>query len=266
MAKLSTNLFTELSRSLAARLCILLSITAMISSCTSYQRAYPPPDYHQPVRLKPTQKPYTVDGNRYEPLSSHEGFQQEGIASSYGQEFHGRRTSNGETFDMSALTAAHKTLPMGVYVRVQHKRTGSEVVVRINDRGPFVRDRIIDLSDAAAARLGILKEGLAPVRISALGYRADVVGGTPSYYPPPSYDSGTFSLQVGAFTIKNNANRFAEELKRKFGSADVQDAVVNGTKYYRVRVGRYTSLRVAQDAQEQYERKGFNGCFVAAVD
>jgi rare lipoprotein A len=155
---------------------------------------------------------------------------------------------------------------MGVYVRVQHKRTGSEVVVRINDRGPFVRDRIIDLSDAAAGRLGMLREGLAPVRISALGYRADGVEGTLSYRPPPSYDSGTFSLQVGAFTIKANAYRYADELRRKFGKADVQEAVVGGIPYYRVRLGRYTSLRVAQAAQEQYGRKGFNGCFVVAVD
>jgi len=248
------------------RLGILMCTAAVISSCTTYQRAYPPAEQQQTVRQKPTQKPYVVDGKRYEPLSSHEGFEQEGVASSYGQEFHGRRTSNGETFDMNALTAAHKTLPMGVYVRVQHKRTGSEVVVRINDRGPFVKDRIIDLSDAAAGRLGILREGLAPVKVTALGYRTEGVGGTLSYRPLPSYDSGTFSLQVGAFTIKANAYRYADELKRKFGTADVQEAVVGGTQYYRVRLGRFTSLRVAQMAQEQYGRKGFNGCFVVAVD
>jgi rare lipoprotein A len=237
----------------------------VITSCTSYQRAYPPLE-QQSSRSKPSQKPYTVDGKRYEPLSSHEGFEQEGIASSYGQEFHGRRTSNGETFDMNAMTAAHKTLPMGVYVRVQHKKSGTAIVVRINDRGPFVKDRIIDLSDAAAARLGILREGLAPVRVTALGYRTDGVGGTESYRQPAGYDSGTYSLQVGAFTVKANAYRYAEELKRAYGAADVQEAVVDGRRYFRVRLGRYTSLRIAQTAQEQYDRKGFSSCFVVAVD
>lgn len=241
-------------------------MSVVIASCTSYQRAYPPSEQPLSGRQKPTQKPYTVDGKRYEPLSSHEGFEQEGLASSYGHEFNGRKTSNGEIFDMNAMTAAHKTLPMGVYVRVQHKRNGKEVIVRINDRGPFVRDRIIDLSETAAGRLGFLQEGLAPVKITALGYRADGVGGTGSYRPPTSYDTGTFSIQVGAFNIKANAYRYSDELKRKFGVADVQEAVVNGIKFYRVRVGRYASLRVSQAAQEQYERKGFSGCFVVAVD
>lgn len=249
-----------------ALLCCALSAVALVSSCTTYQRAYPPLETQQTARQKPSQKPYTVNGTRYEPLSSHEGFEQEGLASSYGREFHGRTTSSGEPFDMNAMTAAHKTLPLGVYVRVRHKRTNSEVIVRINDRGPFVKDRIIDLSDAAAARLGIIKEGLAPVKITALGYKAGGADGTSAYRPAASYDLGTFSLQVGAFTIKANAYRYADELKRTYGTAEVQEAVVGGTKYYRVRLGRYASLRVAQAAQGQYERKGFNGCFVVAVD
>lgn len=245
---------------------LLLGTVLVLTSCTTYQRAQRPVEQPQISRPKPAQKPYTVDGKRYEPLSSHEGFEQEGNASSYGQEFHGRRTSNGETFDMNAMTAAHKTLPMGVFVRVRHKRTGNEVVVRINDRGPFVRDRIIDLSEAAAGRLGILQEGVAPVKVTALGYRGDEPGGTTVYRPPASYDTGTFSLQVGAFTIKSNAVRYADELKKRYGTADVQEAIVGGAKYYRVRLGRYTSLRIAQAAQEQQERNGFKGCFVVAVD
>ena len=260
-----TNPFFALKRHVRL-LCCAICVAMAMTSCTPYQRAYPPADPPPSTRQKTTQKPYIVDGKRYEPLSSHEGFEQDGLASSYGREFHGNRTSNGEIFDMNAMTAAHKTLPMGVYVRVQHKRSGNEVIVRINDRGPFVRDRIIDLSDAAAGRLGMLREGVVPVRVTALGYRADGLGSTSTYRPPASYDAGTFSLQVGAFTIKSNAYRYADELKRKYGTADVQEAVVGGTKYYRVRLGRYTSLRVAQAAQEQYERRGFNGCFVVAVD
>jgi rare lipoprotein A len=252
-----------------ARLFFLVFCTATIlASCTTYRRANPPqPEETQTTRQQPSQKPYVVFGKRYEPLSSHEGFEQEGLASSYGRDFHGLKTSSGETFDMYAMTAAHKTLPLGVYVRVQLKRSGNEIIVRVNDRGPFVGDRIIDLSEGAAERLGMLREGVAMVKVTALGYRADGPGGSPLYQPPASYDAGNFALQVGSFTVPANARRYADELKRKHGAADVQEAVMDGKTYYRVRLGRYTSLRLAQAAQEQFGRKGFfSGCFVVAVD
>lgn len=248
------------------RLILFICSVLLLASCASHRRpVQPPPEQTAASRQKATQKPYTVAGKRYEPLSSHEGFEQEGIASSYGRDFHGRTTSSGEPFDMYAMTAAHKTLPMGVYVRVQHKRNGSEVVVRINDRGPFVRDRIIDLSEGAAKHLNMLNEGVAPVRIVALGYKSTGKEGA-SAYRPANYDIGSYSLQVGAFTVRTNAYRYAEELKQKYGFADVQEAVVRGTKYYRVRLGHYNSLLTAQSAAEQYEHKGFAGCFVVAVD
>jgi rare lipoprotein A len=250
----------------SALLCCALCITAMTSSCTTYRKAYPPSEQPQNMRRQPTQRPYTINGKRYEPLSSHQGFEQEGIASSYGRDFHGRTTSSGEPFDMYAMTAAHTTLPLGVYVRVQHKRSGKEVVVRINDRGPFVGDRIIDLSESAAERLGMLQEGVAPVRVTALGYRADGQAGSSGYRQPASYDAGTFSLQVAAFTIRTNAIRYAGELKNRFGTVNVQEALVNGKTYYRVRLGRYSSLSSAQAGREQYGRSGFAGCFVIAVD
>jgi rare lipoprotein A len=258
---------TVIAKRRTTLLCCAIGTATMLSSCTTYHRANPPSDQLKTSRQKPSQKPYTVNGKQYEPLSSHEGFEQEGIASSYGREFHGRTTSNGEPFDMNAMTAAHKTLPMGVYVRVQHKRSGKEVVVRINDRGPFVGDRIIDLSESAAERLGMLQEGVAPVKVTALGYRADDgQAGSAGYRPPASYDAGTFTLQVAAFTIRANAYRYAEELKKRFGTADVLEALVQGKTYYRVRLGRYSSLSSAQAGREQYERTGFAGCFVVAMD
>jgi rare lipoprotein A len=238
----------------------------LFSACASHQHAYSPQDQSQSSRKKPGQKPYTVNGNRYKPLSSHEGFVQEGIASSYGRDFHGRKTSSGEPFDMNAMTAAHKTLPLGVYVRVLHKRTGREIVVRINDRGPFVRERVIDLSEGAARKLGMIQEGLAAVRITALGYKTDQAGGEPQYRAPTSYDNGSFALQVAALKNRANAYRYADELRGKYGAADVQEATVGGNMFYRVRLGRYSSLRAAQSAQESFERKGFPGNFVVAAD
>ena len=252
------------------RLIILLLhsvlLTLLLSACATHQRTYSPKDHSQSSRQKSGQKPYTVAGKRYEPLSNHEGFVQEGVASSYGRDFHGRKTSSGETFDMNALTAAHKTLPLGVYVKVRHKRTGREIIVRINDRGPFVRERIIDLSEGAARKLDMIQEGLAPVKVTALGYKIDQTSGESGYRAPTSYDNGTFALQVASLKNRANAYRYADELKRKYGTADVQEAIIEGSTFYRVRLGRYSSLQTAQSAQESFERKGFPGSFVVAVD
>ena len=167
---------------------------------------------------------------------------------------------------MNAMTAAHKTLPLGVYVKVRHRRTGKEIIVRINDRGPFVRERIIDLSEEAARRLEMIQEGIAAVKVTALGYKIDQTSGEVEYRAPVSYDSGRFALQVAALKIRANAYRYADELRRKYGTADVQEATVVGSIFYRVRLGHYSSLRTAQSAQESFERKGFPGNFVVAVD
>ena len=244
----------------------LLLLAALLSACASRQHAYSPYDQNRSSRKKPGQKPYTIYGKRYEPLSSHEGFVQEGIASSYGRDFHGRKTSSGELFDMNAMTAAHKTLPLGVYVKVLHKRTGREIVVRINDRGPFVGDRVIDLSEGAARRLDMIHEGVAAVRVTALGYKTGQSGGEGEYRTPASYDNGSFALQVAALKNRANAYRYADELKGKYGAANVKEAAVGGETFYRVYLGSYSSLRAAQSAQESFERRGFPGNFVVAAD
>jgi len=213
-------------------------------------------------RLKGYERPYMVNGRRYDPLRDHRGFVQEGIASWYGRKFHGRRTSNGEIYDMYAMTAAHKTLPLGVYVRVTNKRNGRQAVVRINDRGPFVAGRIIDLSYAAARRLDIVGAGTAPVRIEALGYRAD---GRDGYRQPASYDTGVFAVQVGAFARSENAYRLAARLRGRFGTASVAEGTVSGRRYFRVRVGRYVSLEAAERARAELAAGEFAGAFVVAL-
>lgn len=231
------------------------------------------PDYRVKVidtpgsGLKGTQKPYEVNGERFHPISSADGYSEEGVASWYGKDFHGRKTSNGETYDMHAMTAAHKTLPMNVYVRVINSSNGRQSVVRINDRGPFVRGRIIDLSYSAAKELGVVGPGTAPVRIEALGYREPVTtGGVIVYRKPVSYEAGPFTIQVGAFSVQQNAQRLAEELRRNYGEASVVEGWVSGQRFHRVRVGLYPTMNAALQAEAQFEAKGYGNSFIVAKD
>jgi rare lipoprotein A len=177
------------------------------------------------VRTKAGNKsPYTVFGETYRVLNSSKGFVQEGEASWYGTKFHGNNTSNGEVYDMYSMTAAHKTLPIPSYVKVTNLLNGKTVVVRVNDRGPFHGGRIIDLSYAAATKLGYARLGTAQVRVDAVGpgdqgerpakvktylQGADVLvdAKTDDYALP----ANTF-LQVGAFSNKSRADQVSEKL------------------------------------------------------
>ena len=238
-------------------------LTAFLTSCGGHTtRVIETPETRE---LAGWQKPYEVDGKRYNPLRQHQGFQQRGIASWYGRKFHGRKTSNGEIYDMYGLSAAHKTLPMGVYVKVTHLDNGRNLTVRINDRGPFVAGRIIDLSYGAARKLGIVDSGTAKVHIQALGYQQKDHGQV-TYHAPANYDSGHFAVQVGAFSASGNANELASRLRSSYGKAVVTTAMVNGRQLYRVRVGNYNSLEHAESAVKTFVSRGFKGSFVVAFD
>jgi rare lipoprotein A len=202
-------------------------------------------------------------GKRYEPLRSHEGFAQTGIASWYGEDFHGKATSNGEKYDMHSLTAAHKTLPLGVYVKVYNRDNDRELIVRVNDRGPFVKGRIIDLSYAAAKKLGVDLVGTAPVRIEALGYRG---ADSETYRAVADYDAGNFTVQIGSFKDRGNAGRLSMDMKKRFGHSEVHMADVNGETFYRVHVGKYSSLRSAEAAEREFGDLGHPGSFAVAVE
>jgi rare lipoprotein A len=245
----------------ARSLLAILMAGSILISCGGKK----PPMPKEPGKQKATQKPYTVLGKRYEPLKTHVGFTQEGVASWYGKDFHGKKTSNGEIYDMHAMTAAHKTLPLGVFVKVRNKENGQETLVRVNDRGPFVKNRIIDLSYAAAKKLGVDIKGTAPVRIEALGYRASGASGE-NYKEPETYDSGNYSVQVGAFKDQQNAKRLSEDMKKFHGYSEVKTATVNGELYYRVQVGKYTSLKAAEDAEGSFSDHGYPGSFVVSLD
>lgn len=171
-----------------------------------------------------------------------EGNVQTGIASWYGPEFHGKSTSSKEIYDMHDLTAAHSTLPLGTYVMVTNLTNGRSVAVRINDRGPFVKDRVIDLSYAAAKALDMIGPGTAQVRIEVLK----------NISPPAS--SQKFSVQVGSFVLKENALALKKELEKNF--ADVYIAVFETTQqiYYRVRIKAKTKRAAEKIARDLLKR------------
>lgn len=254
---------TNLTRSFAGRSVMALISLTLLSSCVSQATYRYQPDSTAPRR---GQKPYTINGERYEPLASHEGFVQQGIASWYGSDFHGKPTSSGETYDMYAMTAAHKTLPLGVYVKVRNQGNGREKVVRINDRGPFVNGRIIDLSYSAAKDLGLADCGTAAVRIEALGYADRSDQGKVSYRAPASYDRGAFGIQVGSYSKLENAQRMASDMKRRYGSSTIREALVHGARFYRVHAGNYPSLKEAEQMQKLTHEQVFSKGFIVALD
>jgi len=185
----------------------------------------------------PGSRPYTVNGKRYVPLLSAKGFVEEGKASWYGPGFHGRYTASGEKYNQFAMTAAHKILPLQTEVRVKNLDNGRTVVLRINDRGPFVGGRVIDLSRAAAQKLGVLGPGTARVRITSLDT------GEPASAPAADV-RGTFFIQVGVFGEKENADRAVSALADR-GFPAVQRTTSRGNQ--RVLAGPWPDLNTAND-------------------
>lgn len=179
---------------------------------------------HEPITLAGNKSPYTVLGKTYQVMPSSKGFRQRGLASWYGNKFHGRHTSNGEVYSMYEMTAAHKTLPIPCYVKVTNLENGRSVIVRVNDRGPFHGDRIIDLSYAAAKKLGYSDKGTAKVEVSVIDpadYQNNTVA-SPQLAPDPAMlpvagvetvgqDSSAY-LQVGAFNNQLAASHLSQRL------------------------------------------------------
>ena len=182
---------------------------------------------------------YEVFGKRYYVLSSSAAYVERGVASWYGPGFHRVKTSNGEIYDMYGMTAAHRTLPLPAYVRVTNLKNGRSVVVRVNDRGPFVSNRLIDLSYTAAARLDMLRSGTAMVEVRAID-PTQPPPSTETRAPaaPPAGAAAPLFVQAGAFADPANAERLAARLRGgAFGKITVRDDVIAGRKMYRVRIG-----------------------------
>lgn len=228
----------------------------VIGCATTYD---PPPQ--QPAGYP---KPYKVLGKWYQPLPHSRGFRQRGIASWYGQDFHGKKTSNGEFYNMYAMTAAHKTLPLGTYVRVYNLENNRKVEVRINDRGPFVRGRIIDLSYTAAKDIGIVGPGTARVEVVALGTPAATDGGSSVAYVQGDYYSGNFTYQVGAFVNRENAERQKRDLAKKYKNAHITVFDRGDQVFYRVRVGKFTTLEDAERHEQVLMQDGYPDAILIA--
>lgn len=211
-----------------------------------------------------TQKPYVIDGKRYYPIPSAEGYSEKGIASWYGGKFHGRKTSNGETYNKYSMTAAHKTLPMNTMLLVKNLENGKKTVVRINDRGPFVRGRIVDLSYKAAKNLGIVKNGTARVQAIALGEEAAHKWGESPTLVYKNLSAGEFYVQIGAFTQNYNA----EKLVKRFTDAGHATVIKKDIKaesiLYLVQVYVGETMQKAKRAEKALLEHGYVGSFIVA--
>ncbi len=218
---------------------------------------------------------YVVFGKRYHTLSSSHGFSERGIASWYGKKFHGRRTSSGEVYDMYAMTAAHTRLPLPTYVQVTNLKNGRQVIVRVNDRGPFHQNRVIDLSYSAARKLGIIKEGTGLVEVKALNPVNYQLAKKPKHneienvvyknneieeHQDEFIDVSKIDLQetvvtgpkvfvqVGAFGSRANADLLVNQLSNlNLGSVTISSIIKGDHELHRVRIGPLATVELADD-------------------
>lgn len=235
----------------------LFTSVALIAGCAGRR----PTAGSQPPPLTPTPTPSETENNgnvsatpeapalkpgpaSIKPPGTGIGYVEEGKASWYGAPFHGRRASDGEIYDMNKFTAAHRTLPFNSMVRVTNLDNGKSTVVRITDRGPFVDNRIIDLSKAAAEALDAIGPGVIPVKLEVLS------GGDPL--------SGFFTVQVGAFKDRDNADRLRERLNGEYSPVFIQQVDLENGMFYRVRVGKISGEPRAQKLSDELrEKEGF---------
>jgi rare lipoprotein A len=308
-----------LSRALALPLCVLIAVG--ISACFSAPPRGESPSAAPLPPVAPTERPpppdsvpdmvprneprsrngnppfYDVMGKRYFVLSSSVGYMERGVASWYGPGFHKVRTSTGEPYDMYAMTAAHKTLPLPAYVRVTNLQNGRSIVVRVNDRGPFVGNRIIDLSYTAASKLDMLRNGTAMVEVRSLepaaggaplaaplnaspltaAAEAEAPRPTPADSPPPEAPTDAAAgatstvavpralfIQAGAFSDPKNAERLVEKLRGGgYGKVFVRDNEIAGRRMYRVRIGPVPDVAEFDRIVAALERVGVGDAHLA---
>ena len=204
----------------------------------------------EPLSKKGNPAFYEVDGVRYFVKSSAAGYVERGVASWYGPGFHQEFTSNGEPYDMYGLTAAHKTLPLPCYVQVTNLTNGKQVILRVNDRGPFKAGRIIDLSYTAAAKLDMLRQGTALVEVRAIT-PGETIPLTQSDAIKPIY------VQAGSFSNPSNADNLVRQLRNNgYPQTDIFSELVDGRSLYRVRIGPIPSVNQFDEIVAQLKTLG----------
>lgn len=209
-------------------------------------------------------RPYSAMGRAYVPMTALGPYQARGIASWYGRRYHGKATSSGETYDMYAMTAAHTVLPIPSYARVTSVATGKSVVVRINDRGPFHADRIIDLSYVAAWKLGLVGGGSGPVEVEAIIPGADAVPTRPAAVAvapvvltveAPASGGTSIYLQLGAFGGREAADDFLRKMRVELDGIEVSPIIHARDNVFRVQSGPYADRAGAQQAAARIEQR-----------
>ncbi len=221
-------------------------------------------------------RPYTVLGKNYTPLTAIGSYKKRGVASWYGKKFHGQRTSNGEIYDMYSMTAAHTTLPIPSYARVTNLQNNKSIIVRVNDRGPFLHERIIDLSYTAASKIGIIGSGQGMVEVESLNAdNAAPAANSPIYNDPIQVSplpsempttlpidtpkaAGKVYLQLAAFSSQRGAEEFLNSMRAKLGEDGKQLSVSHKNSMVTVRIGPYSTADSAREsALELQSRLGF---------
>ena len=205
---------------------------------------------------------YQVNGESYEVLGTNYGYHERGVASWYGKKFHGQLTSNQERYDMYAMTAAHKSLPLPSYVRVRNLKNGKSIVVRVNDRGPFVDNRLIDLSYAAAVKLDMITAGTSLVEVTAISFDEPPAAQSaePEIVNEPSTEAEEYIfVQVGAFGEPENARRRFSMLRDVgIDRAFVYEDRDTSPALYRVRIGPIADVLHYDSIVEQLQRIGIS--------
>ncbi len=247
-----------------------LFIALFAVACSIIEERDRGPDYPVDVSVIPDAVPrpeprsrygnpesYVVNGRRYYVLPSGEGYVERGIASWYGSKFHGRRTSNQEVYDMYSMTAAHKSLPLPTYVEVTNLRNGRHAVVRVNDRGPFYANRLIDLSYTAASKLGIARQGTGLVEVRAISaFGTEPVRSSTPSVTPPVLNVGLY-LQVGAFSDRDNAVRLKTRLHSAVTAAiRINEVTAEDRRIHRVRLGPLADVEEADRLVERLAELG----------
>ncbi len=247
---------------------IILSLILFFVGCSTMPRNYYyEGNYYHPVphkinnsvaMQKATMRPYSVDGKMYYPTIVQTGNTYTGIASWYGPNFHGKRTSDGEYYNMYAMTAANKTLPMNTIVKVTNLLNGKSVIVRINDRGPFVKNRIIDLSYAAANKLDIVSRGTAPVRLKILGFNGKII---PPSEKRESVRLSDFSVQIGSFRNPSGAKIYQQRYNNYLNryKTIIVKGIYEDRPIYRVWLSGFKSENEARDFISE---DNFRGAFI----